>query len=314
MLREPDEWLRSRFGPAVAQLVADLRQLMRLSELTRTQGDGGGKLHGLDDQAEALRRMLLAMANDLRVVLLRLASRLQTLRYYAAEKHPGAEAFARETMSLYAPLANRLGIWQVKWELEDLAFRFLEPGTYKQVARLLEEKRAEREAFIANALERVRTMMNDAGIHGEVSGRPKHIYSIVSKMRTKNLAFEQLYDVRGLRVIVDEVAQCYQVLSLVHQAWSADRQRVRRLHRAAEAQRVPVPAHRGGGRGGATARDPDPHPRHARVRRARHRRALALQGRHQGARHRRAARRMAAAAAGLARRSRAAAAGHRRPA
>ncbi len=220
VLREPDEWLRSRFGTAVAQLVADLRQLMRLSELTRTQGDGGGKLHGLDDQAEALRRMLLAMANDLRVVLLRLASRLQTLRYYAATRHPGAEAFAHETMSLYAPLANRLGIWQMKWELEDLAFRFLEPDTYKQVARLLEEKRVEREAFIANALERVRTMLKDAGIEGEVSGRPKHIYSIVSKMRTKSLAFDQLFDVRGLRVIVDELAQCYQVLSLVHEAWS----------------------------------------------------------------------------------------------
>jgi GTP pyrophosphokinase len=220
VLRDPDEWLRARFGPAVAQLVADLRQLMRLSELTRTQGDGGGKLHGLDDQAEALRRMLLAMANDLRVVLLRLASRLQTLRYYAATRHPGAEAFARETMSLYAPLANRLGIWQMKWELEDLAFRFLEPDTYKLVARLLEEKRVEREAFIASALARVRGMLDDAGIRGEVSGRPKHIYSIVSKMRTKSLAFEELYDVRGLRVIVDEVAQCYQVLSLVHAAWS----------------------------------------------------------------------------------------------
>ena len=220
VLREPDEWLRARFGAGVAQLVADLRQLMRLSELTRTQGDTGGKSHGMDDQAEALRRMLLAMANDLRVVLLRLASRLQTLRYYAANRLPGSEPFARETLVLYAPLANRLGIWQMKWELEDLAFRFIEPDTYKQVARLLEEKRVEREAFIVNALERVRSMLEDAGIRGEVSGRPKHIYSIVSKMRTKGLAFEQLYDVRGLRVIVDEVAQCYQVLSLVHAAWN----------------------------------------------------------------------------------------------
>ena len=220
VLREPDEWLRARFGTGVAQLVADLRQLMRLSELTRTQGDTGGKSHGVDEQAEALRRMLLAMANDLRVVLLRLASRLQTLRYYAANKLPGSEPFARETLVLYAPLANRLGIWQMKWELEDLAFRFIEPDTYKQVARLLEEKRVEREAFIVTALERVRSMLNDAGIRGEVTGRPKHIYSIVSKMRTKGLAFEQLYDVRGLRVIVDEVAQCYQVLSLVHAAWN----------------------------------------------------------------------------------------------
>jgi GTP pyrophosphokinase len=220
VLREPDEWLRARFGTGVAQLVADLRQLMRLSELTRTQGDTGGKAHGVDDQAEALRRMLLAMANDLRVVLLRLASRLQTLRYYAATRQSGSEPFARETLTLYAPLANRLGIWQIKWELEDLAFRFIEPDTYKQVARLLEEKRVEREAFIVNALDRVRSMLGEAGIRGEVSGRPKHIYSIVSKMRTKGLAFEQLYDVRGLRVIVDEVSQCYQVLSLVHQAWN----------------------------------------------------------------------------------------------
>jgi GTP pyrophosphokinase len=220
VLREPDEWLRARFGAGVAQLVADLRQLMRLSELTRAQGDAGGKAHGVDDQAEALRRMLLAMTNDLRVVLLRLASRLQTLRYYAATRQPGSEPFARETLVLYAPLANRLGIWQMKWELEDLAFRFIEPDTYKQVARLLEEKRVEREAFIVDALARVRSMLGDAGIHGEVSGRPKHIYSIVSKMRTKGLAFDQLYDVRGLRVIVDEVAQCYQALSLVHQAWN----------------------------------------------------------------------------------------------
>jgi GTP pyrophosphokinase len=220
VLREPDEWLRSRFGPAVAQLVADLRQLMRLSELTRTQGDGSGKLHGMDDQAEALRRMLLAMANDLRVVLLRLASRLQTLRYYAASKQPGSEAFAHETMTLYAPLANRLGIWQMKWELEDLAFRFIEPDTYKQVARLLEEKRVEREDFITRAQERVRKMLAEAGIRADVSGRPKHIYSICSKMRAKGLTFDQLYDVRGLRVIVDEVAQCYQVLSLVHGAWN----------------------------------------------------------------------------------------------
>jgi GTP pyrophosphokinase len=221
VLREPDDWLRARFGAAVAQLVADLRQLMRLSELTRTQGEVATKRDAHEDQAEALRRMLLAMANDLRVVLLRLASRLQTLRWYAATRQPGSEAFARETMALYAPLANRLGIWQIKWELEDLAFRFLEPDTYKQVARLLEEKRVEREAFIAGAMARVRAMLKDAGIAAEVSGRPKHIYSIVNKMRSKGVAFEDLYDVRGVRVIVDEVAHCYQVLSLVHQAWSA---------------------------------------------------------------------------------------------
>ena len=138
---------------------------MKLSELTRKQGEAGTKKHGDDDQAEALRRMLLAMANDLRVVLLRLASRLQTLRYYAASKQPGAEPIARETMRLYAPLANRLGIWQLKWELEDLSFRFLEPETYKDVARLLDEKRIERQDFIEQATERVQRDIERSGNH-----------------------------------------------------------------------------------------------------------------------------------------------------
>jgi GTP pyrophosphokinase len=160
--------------------------------------------------------MLLAMCNDLRVVLLRLASRLQTLRYLAASRHPEAAPFARETLALYAPLANRLGIWQIKWELEDLSLRFIEPETYKRVARLLEERRVERESFIDESIAQVRARLAAAGIAAEVSGRPKHIYSIWNKMRTKGLAYEQLYDVRALRVIVEDVAQCYQVLALVH--------------------------------------------------------------------------------------------------
>ena len=219
VLRDPDDWLRSRFGGTVAQLVADLRQLMRLSELTRSRDEAHGRSDP-NDQTEALRRMLLAMANDLRVVLLRLASRLQTLRYYALSKSAGAEPFARETLDLYAPLANRLGVWQLKWELEDLSFRFLEPDTYKSVARMLDEKRAERESFIDAALARLRAMLAESGIRAEVTGRPKHIYSIYSKMRSKGLAFEQVYDVRGMRVIVDEIAQCYQALALVHAAWT----------------------------------------------------------------------------------------------
>ncbi len=221
VLRDPDEWLRARFGADVAKLVTDLRQLMKLSELTRKQGDLGTKKHGADDQAEALRRMLLAMANDLRVVLLRLASRLQTLRYYAASKQAGPEPIARETMRLYAPLANRLGIWQLKWELEDLSFRFLEPETYKDVARLLDEKRVERQDFIEQATERVRAILREAGIAAEVVGRPKHIYSIVNKMRSKRLTFDELRDVRGLRVIVTSMPECYQALSSIHQEWTA---------------------------------------------------------------------------------------------
>ncbi|MEY2896807.1 MAG: hypothetical protein RL669_1076 [Pseudomonadota bacterium] len=212
VLREPEEWLRARFGETVAQLVGDLRQLMRLSERTRGQSAQAAT----EAQPEALRRMLLAMCNDLRVVLLRLASRLQTLRYLAASRHPEAAPFARETLALYAPLANRLGIWQIKWELEDLSLRFIEPETYKRVARLLEERRVERESFIDESIAQVRTRLAAAGIAAEVSGRPKHIYSIWNKMRTKGLAYEQLYDVRALRVIVEDVAQCYQVLALVH--------------------------------------------------------------------------------------------------
>ena len=221
VLREPEDWLRARFGTAVTALVGDLRQLMRLSERTRIRNSN---VKG-DGDAEALRRMLLAMCNDLRVVLLRLASRLQTLRWYSVSKEAGGdpevrERIARETLELYAPLANRLGIWQLKWELEDLAFRFIEPQTYKQVARLLDEKRAEREGFIEQAQQALSELLVQAGVRAEISGRPKHIYSIWLKMRAKNLAFDELFDVRALRVIVDEVAQCYQVLSLVHQRFS----------------------------------------------------------------------------------------------
>lgn len=214
VVRDADDWLRSRFGAGVAQLVSDLRTLMRLSERTRPRG--------ADDaaQAEALRKMLLAMVNDLRVVLLRLASRLQTLRFFAAARRSDVADFARETLQLYAPLANRLGIWQLKWELEDLALRFLEPETYKRIAAWLDGKRAERERFIERAQQELRAMLAAAGIEGEVSGRPKHIYSIWRKMTAKGLAFDELYDVRALRVIVGTVAQCYQVLSLVQARWT----------------------------------------------------------------------------------------------
>lgn len=213
VLRDPEDWLRARFGASVAALVSEMRQLIKLSERARSAGGESA----LAAQPEALRRMLLAMCGDLRVVLLRLASRLQTLRWFAATKQPGAESYARETLALYAPLANRLGIWQLKWELEDLSLRFIEPDTYKRIARLLEEKRVERLGFIDEAVAEVRELLAANGVTAEVSGRPKHIYSIWNKMRAKGLAFEQLYDVRALRVIVADVAQCYQALSVLHE-------------------------------------------------------------------------------------------------
>jgi len=153
-------------------------------------------------------------------VLLRLASRLQSLRWFAASRRPGADLIARETMELYAPLANRLGVWQIKWELEDLSLRFSEPAVYKQVAGLLDEKRIEREQFIEHAQRDLRVRLVAAGIDADISGRPKHISSIVSKMRGKSLGFDEVHDVRGLRIIVGEVAECYQALALIQAAWA----------------------------------------------------------------------------------------------
>src|SRR5690606_20300523 len=165
---------------------------------------------------ENVRKMLLAFSRDLRVVMLRLASRLQTLRHFAASKADPGEALASEALHVFAPLANRLGIWQIKWEMEDLAFRFLEPQTYKEVARLLDEKRAEREAHVEQVREQLQSALRAQGIAAVVQGRPKHIYSIVKKMRGKSLDFEQVSDIRALRVVVPEATDCYAVLAHVH--------------------------------------------------------------------------------------------------
>ena len=171
-------------------------------------------------QTENVRKMLLAFSRDLRVVMLRLASRLQTLRHYASHfavtKQAAAPALAYESLHVFAPLANRLGIWQIKWEMEDLAFRFLEPATYKQTARLLDEKRAEREQFMEALRVQLERELNKGGVAALVYGRPKHIYSIVKKMRGKSLDFDQVFDIRALRVIAADVTGCYAALSFVH--------------------------------------------------------------------------------------------------
>ncbi len=167
-------------------------------------------------QTENVRKMLLAFSRDLRVVMLRLASRLQTLRFFAATKGDPGEALASESLHVFAPLANRLGIWQIKWEMEDLAFRFLDPVTYKEVARLLDEKRAEREAHVEQVRQHLQEQLQQQGIAASVQGRPKHIYSIVKKMRGKSLDFNQVFDIRALRVVVPDVNDCYAVLAHVH--------------------------------------------------------------------------------------------------
>lgn len=207
--------LRKAFGAEITTLVQGVRALLRLGAVAGRAGDVSGT-----DQKEMQRKMLLAMAADLRIVLMRLASRLQSLRWHAASRTPCPPEFARETMALYTPLANRLGIWQLKWEMEDLSFRFLQPDTYKTIARQLEEKRAERETFIEDVMARLRAALAEAGIRAELSGRPKHIYSIWNKMRIKHLEFRQLFDLRALRVIVDDERACYAALALVHALWT----------------------------------------------------------------------------------------------
>jgi GTP pyrophosphokinase len=217
------ETMEARFGAEIVELVGRIRQLMKLHETTFGQHKPAANrdLAQAGAQVEALRKMLLAMAADMRVVLVRLASRVTTLRYFADNKlqNERTSQYARETMDLYAPLANRLGIWQLKWELEDLSFRFLEPDTYKRIASMLEEKRIGREQFVNAAIARLKAELSAAGIKAEVSGRPKHIYSIWSKMRGKSLDFSELYDVRAFRVIVDDVKACYAVLGIVHNIW-----------------------------------------------------------------------------------------------
>ena len=215
-LNKPEEVLTKAFGQNLAQLAMQTNQLVHLQRLSRAAAGDGLRAEDIKLQTENVRKMLLAFSRDLRVVMLRLASRLQTLRHFAATKLPVPPALARESLQVFAPLANRLGIWQIKWEMEDLSFRFLEPDTYKQIARLLDEKRAEREQYMAALGERLSQALAGQGVAAQVSGRPKHIYSIVKKMRGKSLPFERVFDIRALRVVVPEVADCYQVLGWVH--------------------------------------------------------------------------------------------------
>ena len=225
------EGIEQRFGKEIVDLVGGVRSLMRLSALHLMQqaaqpesGRNKNAAQQASTQLETLRKMLLAMASDMRVVMVRLASRLTTLRYFAEQKRydETSQQYARETFDLYAPLANRLGIWQMKWELEDLSFRFLEPQSYMNIARMLEEKRTEREEFIATSIDRLQHEMKAVGIKAEVYGRPKHIYSIWNKMKGKSITFDELNDVRAFRIIVDDVKECYAVLGIVHDIWTPD--------------------------------------------------------------------------------------------
>ena len=215
------ERLKVGYGDTVAGLVAGLHRLGSLRPLTRAAAGGGAgeSVAEVKAQTEILRKMLLAMVDDIRVVLLRLASRVQTLRFFNDQPGAQREEMARESLLIYAPLANRLGIWHVKWELEDLAFRYLEAETYKRIARMLDEKRSERESFIVDAVSRLQTELSAVGVRAEVNGRPKHIFSIWNKMRGKDIDFSKVYDVRAVRIVVDEIKDCYTALGIVHHLW-----------------------------------------------------------------------------------------------
>lgn len=212
--------IQSLFGENVYNLVKGALAMGKLSELI--EKNKRLEDHFNNNQREHLTgiyKMLISVTEDVRVVLIKLAERTYTLRELADASKERQERVAREILTIYSPLAHRLGIAQLKWELEDLAFRYLAPERYKEIATLLNEKRLEREQYIQFVVEKLKSELAIHGIEAEISGRVKHIYSIYRKMKSKNLSFDQLYDIRALRVLVKGVAECYHSLGIVHQIW-----------------------------------------------------------------------------------------------
>jgi GTP pyrophosphokinase len=208
------EDLRQDFGNEVASLVdgvTKLGQIDKMSQMTHRDLR--------DEEAESLRKMFLAMVDDVRVVLIKLADRVHNMRTLGALSQERQQRIAEETLEIFAPLANRLGIWQIKWELEDLGFRYLNPEKYQEIAARLDERRPVRERRIAHITRILEKRLKEEGIEAEITGRPKHIYSIYTKMNRKGLPFEQIHDVRGVRIIVSTVRDCYAVLGIVHSLW-----------------------------------------------------------------------------------------------
>jgi GTP pyrophosphokinase len=200
--------VEERFGPEIAHMVDGVTKLSKFSTHSHEQ-----------QQAENIRKMFLAMADDIRVVLIKLADRLHNMRTLSALPPEKQQRIARQTMEIYAPLAERLGIWQIKWELEDLSFKALEPESYRELAKLLDTRRKGRESYIERAIEALRPHLADAGLKAELQGRPKHIYSIYKKMQRKGAEFGEIYDVYAIRILVDEIRDCYAALGIVHSLW-----------------------------------------------------------------------------------------------
>ncbi len=200
--------IEERFGPEIAHLVDGVTKLSKFSTHSHEQ-----------QQAENIRKMFLAMADDIRVVLIKLADRLHNMRTLGALGVDKQQRIARQTMEIYAPLAERLGIWQIKWELEDLAFKALEPDAYRNLVRLLDTRRKGRETYIDRAIEELRPRLAAADLEADLEGRPKHIYSIWKKMQRKGAEFGEIYDVYAIRLLVNEVRDCYAALGIVHSLW-----------------------------------------------------------------------------------------------
>ncbi len=202
--------LEPQFGANVIHLVESVQQLHAFHREEE---------NSTPEQVERLRRMLLSMVDDVRVVLIKLAYRVQRLRQLKLAPRDEQLDIARESLEIFAPIANRLGIGQLKWELEDLAFRYLEPEAYRSIAAQLDDKREGREKFIAEVVETLKKITAEHGLQTQVYGRPKHIYSIWKKMTAKQRSFDELFDVRAVRVVTETVAECYMVLGIVHAQW-----------------------------------------------------------------------------------------------
>lgn len=232
--------LRNKFSPEIAQLVDGVTKLTNLPRVTRPDGrekegqpankrqrDEEGTLINEELQksrrkdlaTETLRKTLMAMGDDVRVVLIKLADRLHNMRTLSYIPESKRKRIAKETLEIFAPLANRLGLWQIKWELEDLSFRYTQPDDYKSIAEKLADRRINRETEVSKIIEELQKLMNEGGIKAELSGRTKHIYSIYQKMQEKDKSFENVRDLRGLRLIVNDIPSCYAALGIIHTHW-----------------------------------------------------------------------------------------------
>ncbi|MBU0705124.1 MAG: bifunctional (p)ppGpp synthetase/guanosine-3',5'-bis(diphosphate) 3'-pyrophosphohydrolase [Chloroflexi bacterium] len=213
------ESLTQEFGPHIARLVDGVTKLEQIEQEQSDRFKDKDEELRDEQESESLRKMFVAMAKDVRVVVIKLADRLHNMRTLEGLEPDRRKTFARETLEIFAPLANRLGVWQWKWELEDLSLRHLDPATYSEIATLIEERHPEREAGVQKHIKILEQKLGEEGIETEITGRPKHIYSIYSKMQHKDAPFSQIYDVRGIRCITQTIPDCYRILGIVHGIW-----------------------------------------------------------------------------------------------